>query len=123
MIDQTEVIAKYNEYYISYGNKNIDDYDTFIRSRVIEHFIRLYPNTIDELTEIVNTTINNMGNTRPVDSHKESWPSTSEEQKGLPVFPDDSTTNMEENGKKLSPILIMITVAGLLTYLFRHRKR
>lgn len=123
MISQAEVIAKYNEYYRRYSSKSIDDYDTFIRSRVIEHFIGSSTTTIDELTGIVNTTIDDMGKTCPADSHDDSRQSNSEVKKKLPVLPDESTAKIEVNRKKLSPILIMIIVAGLLTYFFRHRNR
>lgn len=123
MISAVEVIEKYNEFFRRYGNKRIDDYDTFIRSRVIEHFIPSSHTTIDELTEVVNTTIDHMGKTCPADSYNENWPSTSEDKKELPVFSDDSITSMKENPKKLSLVLIMIVVAGFLTYLFVHRKK
>jgi len=38
-IDSNEIRKKYNEIYKANENKGIDDYDTWVRSRVVEHFI------------------------------------------------------------------------------------
>lgn len=38
MVSQAEIITKYNEFYKAYSNKHIDDYEVFVRTRVIEYF-------------------------------------------------------------------------------------
>jgi hypothetical protein len=57
MIDKNKIIDKYIEVYYQYYYHQIDNYDTFIRSRVIEHFLNASDSPIDELSPFVNDTI------------------------------------------------------------------
>ena len=54
MAYKEEIITQYNKFYEDYGNKHIDDYETFIRTRVIEYFFHLSQDSIDEITSFVN---------------------------------------------------------------------
>lgn len=57
MLSQTEIQNKYEEFYQCYSNKNIDDYEVFVRSRVIEHFFIVSNLAVDEVVYLVNKSV------------------------------------------------------------------
>jgi hypothetical protein len=57
MIDETITNQTYRELFEKYASAKIDDYDVFIRSRVIEHFINTSPATSDVAAQAVAISI------------------------------------------------------------------
>jgi len=52
-IEQMSIQAKYNEFHNLYANRHIDDYDIFVRSRVVEFFLNNPITTADSLVGLV----------------------------------------------------------------------
>ena len=48
-MDNISVRNKYDELYLKYAKRNIDDFDTFVRARVAEHYINTYHIPTDEV--------------------------------------------------------------------------
>lgn len=53
MLDERTILTKYGELCMEFKNKQIDDYDTFIKSRLIEYVY----NTVNEELDIVVSSI------------------------------------------------------------------
>lgn len=123
MIDHATIIAKYNEIHKDYNNKHIDDYETFVRSRVIEYFFHLLHCPIDELALLVNTTLD----------QERTSPSESDQEKATVKKAEETVTSTPVQGADRRPGGIMVkklliisfpfvAVASLLFIIFHCRK-
>lgn len=118
MIDHTTIIAKYNEIHKDYSSKHIDDYETFVRSRVIEHFFCLLHCSVDELVLLVNTTLD-QERTSPAESDQKK---AEETVTSTPV----RSTDRRPGGIMIKKLLIIsfpfVAVVSLLFIIFHYRK-
>lgn len=123
MIDHATIIAKYNEIHKDYNNKHIDDYETFVRSRVIEYFLHLIHCPIDELVLLVNTTLD----------QERTSPSESDQEKATVEKAEETVTSMpvQDVDRRPSGIIVkkllsiffpFVAVMSLLFIIFHYRK-
>ena len=59
MIAKTQILVKYNEIYNQYSDRCIDDYEVFIRSRVVEYFLNTSQIVSDELMQLIDDALLN----------------------------------------------------------------
>lgn len=53
MIEQAIIHAKYSELNEHYADQHIDDYDVFVRSRVVEYFLNNSKEAADNIVDLV----------------------------------------------------------------------
>ena len=54
MIDEKTILEKYSELCVKYENNQIDDFETFIKSRLVEYILNTCHEDIDYTVELVN---------------------------------------------------------------------
>jgi len=59
MLDRNEIQKKYDEFYKEFSDKHIDDFETFLRARVIEHCINTFNEPSDRASELVLSSLEN----------------------------------------------------------------
>lgn len=58
MVEERVILTKYGELCVDYKNKHIDDFDNYVRSRLIEY---IYNKEHDDIDLIVDTVRRAMG--------------------------------------------------------------
>lgn len=123
MISSTEIMAKYEEFYKEYSNNYIDDYEIFVRSRVIEYFFQLSNYSIDKLTSLVNTIL---------DGEKTDF-STNLQQENVDMDgkKDSRKDSKSKHAQGVDAVhdkvifkwfLLIVVIVGLLVNTFLHKK-
>ena len=59
MLNKNIVQEKYNELYEQYSNKSIDDFDVYVRSRLVEFIINTFGESSDDALNLVNSVLEN----------------------------------------------------------------
>ncbi len=114
MAYKEEIITQYNKFYEDYGNKHIDDYETFIRTRVIEYFFHLSQDSIDEITSFVNMVL---------DREKNNSPMSFDDDEKDRLQSDQGITTMHGKitGKKIIMFFLAFAVV-VFPFIFRRKK-
>jgi hypothetical protein len=123
MVSQAEIITKYNEFYKAYSNKHIDDYEVFVRTRVIEYFFHLSHNSIDVLTSFVNKVLDEEEIDSSMFSQQKSIATKDKREDTLLsaqstdiAYDDIPTKNL------ISFFVSSVVIAGLLSFIFPRKK-
>ena len=125
MIKKTDIQTEYNEFYEYYANQNIDDYETFIRSRVIEFFINNSQVASDNIIDLVEFVITD---NRAVSFEKESLviDNIDDRSEYSPIEADESVEDSpsKRNCKKNMFFLLPVAyIASHLTHLFNRKSK
>jgi|GEM_PF-6270051 len=126
MLSTTEILSKYKEFHEEYSSKLIDDYDTFVRSRVIEHFYRQTSLSANNIASLVNTTIENPGQACEPDFELESIGDNTKEVRVCPSIVDMDRVSLNVSKKPMKILLFFLPIAataGVFAYLFSRKKQ
>lgn len=139
MLNEQSICEKYAEFIDLYKDEGIDDFETFVRARVVDYFINSEHLPADEVFETVNSVLSGFDSDTSV-SGSESDFSDEEDGEEVPEqaqnngdnetrknpMPDLICKCRSDGMKKVLPILcVAAAVAGALciTYWYIEKKR
>jgi hypothetical protein len=117
MLDKKGIQEKYNELYKKFFDKQIDDFDAFIRSRIIEYCLNKFEESSDQISNFVLLSLDGyVYDEKSFDKPKDT---------NHDLIKAEVVKNGNDSKEKSSDVLTAIGVASLLalTIIIVHRLR
>ena len=79
MIQQAIINERHKEIYEKYADKHIDDYDVFVKTRVVEYFLNKSQDSADTILELVDLALMNASDISSISKQEECEQSESKQ--------------------------------------------